>query len=280
MMLHRSPRGVDPDRLRLLAKKASELHLSGHAPLTATVISVVKGEPDLSPEHVRRVVEFANNETFQALFQKSAGDHRVINFEGGPADPSDVLKELNMGAVSSPTAVPDRQMELDPYVPGSDSAGDPFDTAKTAEEYPQANPNGDDWYRREQLVAIREQFSAEHVGLMARYADAEDALCKEARQVVLSGGSTTDVSRALAHYSSSQDMTKLALAKIATVLKDVQSGSGIAKTAEATPNPKHPLVQAFLSFQKVAMDRFKLAAVLEHTEAELDAVNAKLRSAR
>lgn len=270
-------KNVDPDRLRMLAKKASDIHLGGAVPMTEAVIQSVRDESGLGPEHVRRVITFANNETFQRMFQKEAGDHRVINFQ--LADPSDVLKELNMGATPSPVAVSDRSPNLASYVPGADSVGDMFEPTKTAAA-DMPNPMNELWRMRQRVDGLLSHAQSEYVSASARYDDSVCGLCKSARNVVLEGGSTADINRALSFYSDSTDMTKLALSLIQVSLgKEAlhTQESILSKTAAAVPNPQHPLVESFKEFSKVAMDRFRYAAVIDSLQEQLKKVNGAVK---
>jgi hypothetical protein len=89
--------------LESLGKEASNLYLSGGVSLNDAVIKLASQHPSISPHQVKRVVEFANTETFQRLFEKQAGDKNV-DFD--VADPGAILKSLelgSMGQVSVPT---------------------------------------------------------------------------------------------------------------------------------------------------------------------------------
>ena len=120
-MPHRKTGGlIDPKELQGLGQKASHLHLHSGIPLSDAVVKVARWHGRLNPEQVRRVIEFTNNEAFQTMFKQAEGSHRVVCFPGGPADPSQVLKELSMdhGVMAGPGA--------DRYLPGMDSTGDIF----------------------------------------------------------------------------------------------------------------------------------------------------------
>jgi hypothetical protein len=185
-----------------------------------------------------------------------------------------VLKELNMGAVPSAMAVSDRALDFDSYVPGADSLGDPFAATKTASEYPSSNPLGELWDARDRLNGLREHFHSEHTGVMVRYDDAAAEMCKQARQVLLGGGTTSDISRAVASLSENPDMTKLALRLIESAVGDVPRS--ITKTASV--NRSHPLAASFCAFQKVAMDRFRLAAAIDDVESRLNVVRSTIKA--
>jgi hypothetical protein len=259
-----------------MAKKASDLYLGGAVPLNDAVVRVVRDEPGIGPEHVRRIVETANNVTFQAMFRKEAGDHRVISFP--LADPGDVLKELNMRTEAIPRA---RSSFYENYVPGQDSAGDPFAPVKTAEEVPA--PINDLWRMRQRVDGVREHLEAAHRDLAMRYQEAEIELCKTARSVILEGGSTVDISRALSEYSSNEQMTKLAMALIERHLCRTETKccteAVLSKSASAVPVPSHPLVQTFKTFTKVAMERFKVAVAIDNVVEKLHRLDVASKKA-
>ena len=247
--------------------------------MTEAVLQSVRDEDDLGAEHIRRIVTFANNETFQCMFRKEAGDHRVVNFE--LADPSDVLKELNMGATPTPVAVSDHSPNLASYVPGSDSAGDPFAPSKTAAAADVVNPLNELWRTRQRVDGMLKHAQSEYQGVSIRYSEVATRLCKEARSVVLEGGSSADISAAISYHSKSADMAKLALGLIQQSLEsgDVkpQAEPILSKSASAVPHPQHPLVRSFTEFSKVAMDRFRYAAVIDELSPELTKLDAAVR---
>ena len=66
--------------LSLMAKKASELYVDEKAPLSDTILKMAAAHPEWTPEHVRRVVELANQQTYGTLFEKEASPVRNITF--------------------------------------------------------------------------------------------------------------------------------------------------------------------------------------------------------
>ncbi len=81
-----------------MGKSAAERWSVGAYPsLHEAVVGTVKCAR-LSPEQVRRVVEFANTTAYLTEFRKEGMGHKYIDFgEGGPANPSTVLQDLNDG---------------------------------------------------------------------------------------------------------------------------------------------------------------------------------------
>jgi hypothetical protein len=114
-------RPISGEELEMLGKAAAARYISTGTPLTQAVIETVK-HAGLGPEQVRRVAEFTNIEAYLKTFEKCGGDHRYVQFQGGPADVPTILKDLNDGGGGT---VFDRGM-LDYYQP-------PPDLAKVAE---------------------------------------------------------------------------------------------------------------------------------------------------
>lgn len=277
MVPHRKQGGlVDPRELQELGKKASSLHLNSGIPLSDAVVKVARWHGNLNHDHVRRVIEFTNNETFQTMFKQAEGSHRVVCFPGGPADPSQVLKELSMdhGVMAGPSG--------DRYLPGMDSMGDIFHQEKAAaaqqstglmEKRAQTR-----WF---ELQRMNDHFVDAYRGASSAYEDAQADLCKEARAIVNDGGSVTDVARALGRVQHLDGMAKLALRHIAQDWEarrmDLDQQPVLSKQAHLV-RTRHPLVQSFFAFEKAALERFKIAAALEYVGGELKTVSQQLRS--
>lgn len=92
---HNTFASLSASDLEGLGKRASQLFLSMNVPLNEAVIKLAREHPGISQEQVKRVVEFANTETFQRLFEKQAGDK---NIEFKIADPQEVLRAVNASA--------------------------------------------------------------------------------------------------------------------------------------------------------------------------------------
>ena len=79
--------GASPVELRVLGVKAASQYIQEKRPLNESIADMAK-EGGLGLEQVRRVVEYANNETFNRLFR--AGYDKNITFP--MADASAVLQ--------------------------------------------------------------------------------------------------------------------------------------------------------------------------------------------
>lgn len=100
VLQQREARPVAGEHLEVLGKKAAaDWHAEKYASLNAAVVGVVQHEM-LSPEQVKRVVEFCNQDAYLNEFRKE-GAHRVVHFDTGPADPAQVIQDLNDGGGGS-----------------------------------------------------------------------------------------------------------------------------------------------------------------------------------
>jgi len=100
VLQQRDARPVSGEHLEVLGKQAAANWCEGKvASLHDAIVDVVRGER-LSPEQVKRVVEFTNGDAYLREFRKEA-NHRVVHFDKGPADPSQVLQDLNDGGGGS-----------------------------------------------------------------------------------------------------------------------------------------------------------------------------------
>lgn len=92
-------RSVSGEHLEVLGKQAASKWATGEHPTLADAVLEQVKEAGLSPEQVKRVVEFANTDAYLTEFKKEGANHRFVDFgRSGPADPAEVLKSLNLGA--------------------------------------------------------------------------------------------------------------------------------------------------------------------------------------
>lgn len=100
VLQQRDARPVSGEHLEVLGKKAAADWVMGkYASLNEAIVNTVRSER-LSPEQVCRVVEFTNGDAYLQEFRKE-GSHKVVHFDCGPADPSQVLQDLNDGGGGS-----------------------------------------------------------------------------------------------------------------------------------------------------------------------------------
>ena len=285
-MADRSSRGVDPERLRLLGKQASARHAEMGTNLSEAVVDVLRDEGGLNPEHVRRVAEFANNYAFEQEFTKSAAAHRVINFEGGPADSGRILQELRSGSDTGVgvTKTAGRRLHAsERYVPGADGyrmrVGSMTKTASAASaDYPYVNPARELFELRDLVKTAKEQMQARVISTQMAYEEAAAAMCKEARELVLSGHSPVEVARVYAERAPHPQFTKLALKLASRSVRDVPAVQMSKEASARVINPAHPLCTTFDHFVKVAADMFTSFAALDQLTERFSDVNARIKT--
>jgi hypothetical protein len=104
--------GASPVELRVLGVKAASQYIQEKRPLNESIADMAK-EGGLGLEQVRRVVEYANNETFNRLFR--AGYDKNITFP--MADASAVLQTAETVKTASAKAPP---LPKRKYIPGQE----------------------------------------------------------------------------------------------------------------------------------------------------------------
>lgn len=256
-------RPVSGEHLEVLGKHASDLWCGGRCDtLTEAVVETVK-HAGLSPEQVRRVIEFTNTHAYLSEFKKE-GAHKVIDFgSGGPADASDILKDLNDGGGGS---VFDRGT-LDYDQPPTEKK---LASARAERELvlafgdgdaplPFANPLGEAVDLRDKLAAANDHLLAQLSGLEVMYADLADRLYHEVKQASLTGVPLADVIAAWQTVSPADEYIKVAFELFSPRLLregvfrslDDMTGS-VDKTASiGIVNEEHPLVVDFSEFCEV-----------------------------
>lgn len=93
LLTQSSGSNVAPETLEMLGRQASQLFQGKGIPLNQAITQVTANHPELGNEHIKRIVEFANQVTFQEMFANS--EDKNIHFE--VADPGVVLRDLKDG---------------------------------------------------------------------------------------------------------------------------------------------------------------------------------------
>lgn len=281
---------VDPEQLQLFGKKAAALYCQGTS-LNDAVVEVVK-EATLAPEQIKRVCEFANTDAYLQAFEKS-GEARNVTFDGGPADPSVVIKELNDG--SAPAV---HQVDND-YAPPSGSfktasadlsvladafGHDGMEKAASADHGSHADPVDDLYDTKVRIEGVHDTFMSKMATSQVVMDDIKADLCHEVKQAMAEGATLGDVSAAWAAYTPSANMLKEAMGCVRDHLReggmqDVQQANSLMKRASAgtIPNPEHPLVDKFIVFTKVAEEHHKLQHAIDISSEQVSEAEAALR---
>ena len=260
-------RSVLAQDLEVFGKRASAAWASGQCKtLGEAVIETIKSAA-LSPEQVRRVVEFANTDAYLEAFHKTGEAHKYVDFGAGVlADPREVLRDLNDGGSPVPfdrgTADYD-QPPLEFSKAASSREEDAFAQAFVSdspqEQIPMANPMGWVWDYREKLSSVHSHLSSELGGLEVAHLDVSGRLIDLVKQAALNGVELGQMVRAWHAVTEEPVFIKAAFALFTPRLLEDQVfpsldavGASIEKTGSASVvNPAHPLVGAFSDYCEI-----------------------------
>jgi len=279
--------------LEVFGKEAASRYLDGRCrTLTEAVVETVK-TAGLSPEQVKRVVEFANTDAFLQEFKKE-GEHKVIEFTGGPANYSDVLKDLNDGGGGT---------VMDTGSP-SDYETPPPDVAKTAarnadrlqlenvklaqafqvdeQPIPYADPMQESITLREKLAAAYDGISSTLSSLEVHYTDVFDHLHDRVKQAVLGGTTLGEIVAAWSAVNDDPVFVKAAFAQLTPRLLDGgvfpsrgAIGESLTKTAAVgLVNTEHPLVSHYGEFCDTLVKLAKTRRVQQEVLSSLDNITS------
>jgi len=105
---------LSKEELESFGKQAAIAYMSSECSLNDAIIKIARQHPSISSHQVKRIAEYANQETFSRLFSddaKTAGDK---NIEFPVADPGEILQTLNMQAEPDRVTLPDSDFHCGP----------------------------------------------------------------------------------------------------------------------------------------------------------------------
>jgi len=249
----REARPVAGQHLEHLGKEAATNWVLGKcASLHEAAVNVLRAE-QLSPEQVRRVVEFTNQNAYLQEFRKE-GDHKVVHFDCGPADPAQVLQDLNDGGGGSlydqgnlhhraiPTRTSARGASMDKTASAQDQGipglpkltrlpGLPKAASVPEEELwglfqtdasgalPYAEPRRPLMDVRSKLAGVQGELEDAVNQLELDYQEASSQLYHQVKQAALTGESLGSIVAAWATVSEAPVFTKAAFAMLTPLLR-------------------------------------------------------------
>lgn len=108
--------------LESLGKQAAVAYFSGCPSLNDAIIKIARQHPSISSHQVKRIAEYANQETFSRMFSENgktaAAGNQNIDFE--VADPGAILLSLNLQAEPDVVTLPDSDYHSGPVKTASD----------------------------------------------------------------------------------------------------------------------------------------------------------------
>jgi hypothetical protein len=286
------------EELEVLGKEAASQFLRGnYGSLTEAVVGTVK-TAGLSPEQVRRVVEFTNVDAFNQEFKKEGSGHKVVEFKGGPADFPEILRDLNDGGGGT---VLDKHAHdyaaAPPDVSGLTSRNEDrlgLENEKLASAFgveetplPFADPLREALDVQDKLARAESELATELTHLEGQYADIVDSLGYEVKQACLGGTDLGQVVAAWSSVTSKPEFVKAAFAHLTPRLLEGgvfpskgAIGESLMKTASVgVANPEHPLVVRFQDFCEVLTKTAETRAARNEVGEYLDRMGTFLKAA-
>jgi hypothetical protein len=299
-------RPVSGEHLEVLGKKAAANWSSGISTTLNDAVTETVKHAGLSPEQVKRVIEFTNTEAYLTEFKKE-GSHRVVAFKGGPADPSVILKDLNDGGGGSvfdrgtsdyrqpPRGTKTASYRADPSEKTASASIDQPDAVddffqKLASDdvgYPEVNPYGEVLELRDKLASQADNLTAQISGLETAYADLADRVYYGVKQAALSGRTLGEVVQVWTTTSPSSDHVKIAFQLFTPRLLR----EGVFRTSQELldstekvghvrmVNPRHPMVTDFQEYCETLSKLAELRPLREEVREGLGQLNAFMKSA-
>lgn len=285
-------RPMTGEHLEVLGKQASARWSCGEVKrLSDAVVETVK-HAGLSPEQVKRVVEFANQDAYLKEFKKEGSEHKFVDFPGGPADPAEVLRDLNSGAGGS---VFDRG-SADYNAPPSEKTASAksdyehdmiamFAGEKVSEEYVYADPMAPLVELRDKIAGAVSTFNDQVSGLEVAYADLADSLYRRVKQAALEGAELGEIVQVLAEVAPSTEHMKVAFQLMTPrLIREGVYSSGTALQASFSKtagmrvvNHEHPLCVDFGEYCEVLSKLAELRSAQTDSRAALEEIDEVIR---
>jgi hypothetical protein len=246
---------VSSEDLKRFGLESSRKFLAKESCLNDAVSGFVR-EHNLNDEQTKRVVEFANNSTFKAIFEKQAS--KVVEFEVADVD------EIQCRVASNPDK-PSNSPEIHEkvaYIPGAESVPDLaeelFGSAEPLEKVAQANPNGDLHRAFLGLQDVKNTKESDRELAMTQCKQAEAEFCAAVKQTLLSDeGDLHDVLDAITPFSPGNGFLKMAMNMAIGHMHEIGALSdkhtGKEKTSSRQPDPNHPVAATFKKLSHAAM---------------------------
>ncbi len=265
MNLHTNTwRAVSPEMLTQLGKTAAHTAETSGMSLTDSVVRSI-GMTKLNEQQIRRVVEAANHEAFNRKFASLEASMRVVELDGGPADPSAVIDRLHAASQPLPAAgYSDYGMP-----PAAKTASVRFDAGvDAAATKTAALADVRDLYDR---LKIAHEEMVGTVGAAKSYVHDEVVkLASLARTASDEGAYYEDFERAWGSISPKH------ATELLSVLPLTRAPAGV-KVASRRISDGHPLLGTFSAFVKHAQDYEIACEAVRSIEAELVRIDSFLR---
>lgn len=276
---------VSPELLETLGRQASQTFQQKGTPLNQAIRELTAQHPELGNEHIKRIVEFANNVTFQDKFQNGADKN--VHFE--VADPGVVLRDLKDGG--SP-AHDGRSLESDYLSPPKQSGNDataldnliwPSQDSGTAKLASQNLSLDELFDSKLQLQGVFDKLAESYEVAGYLLDEAKESLYSAIKNEVVryDGAGLGGVVGALTKIASEDLVASFLPAMIERMREEgfqpQQLQSSFEKRAGVMVNPDHPLVISFQGMMKIAQEMVVVDDAMSKTDKELVFVKTAMR---
>ena len=266
-----SSRPVSGEELEAMGKRAAAGWRAGEYPdLSHAVVATVK-QAQLSPEQVRRVVEFTNQDAYLFEFKKE-GTHKVVHFDCGPADPSEVLKDLNDGGggtvfdrgsfdYATPPVFKTAELGTEKTASAEEPAFNAYEDQllrmfEVAPEYvPPHDPSREPRELWHKLGSAAQELSGELDSLEIQLGDSTRALSDAVKVACREGAALGDIAYAWSTLDPEPELIKAAFQSLTPMLKqELKTYDAIGASLEKCGSTRrvvdgnHPIVQTFVGF--------------------------------
>lgn len=270
-----SAKDVSGEHLEVLGKNAASMWADGRVKtLNDAVVATVK-HAGLSPEQVKRVVEFTNTDAYLREFRKEGSAHKVIDFgTGGPASPSVVLQDLNDGGGGSvfDPGTGDYHQPPRSKVASARGAGALEKTASAGDDraeqafaamfgavdapLPAAEPLSHTLELRDKLAQAFDTSTSQITMLEGMFDELVGRCFHNVKQASLSGHALSEVVQIWQDVAPSEEHVKIAFTALIPRLVDngvFPTGEAVAESLQKVAsvgvvNEEHPLVSDFKDF--------------------------------
>jgi hypothetical protein len=258
-------RSVDPQILEAMGKQAARFAESAGISMTDAVVQTI-GHVKLNSEQIRRVVEYANIEMFNRKFAAMSGHIRAVYTEGGPADPVQVIQNLNDAARPREVIVDSMEYSMPPDLVKSSSAMH----FNFAPERTRAGALGEVYALQSKLSAAHDELIQAFEASKERLSEAFDRLIDQVKSASASGATPEEIYSAW--HRVHPELAKIAYDKLKAVMRFDNE-----KVAGRMINPDSKVVSVFRDFVKESLSAEAHTHALRSVETELSKVSSWLQ---
>lgn len=314
-----SKRVVGPETLEYIGKQASKAYLEKKVPLNESIVKLASQHAELGNEHIRRIAEFANNATFQQLFEKNHDKNihfdvaepgviiRDLQDGGSPAHSGKVLnkntdylrppskeeKDGSMGLDGSGTGDPESGLAdlfLRSNSSGQFGQGEPVEKVASAGIDPSwegsVDPVNDVYAEHVNLKATREHLLAAHESADLTLQHSRSEFYKAAKAEILGHGGAgfSGVATVVQKVAGTKFVEQELSPMIEQFMRDGISSdvltTQLTKVAARVINPEHRLVKCAKDMVAALEQKQVTLAAVSEVDACLEKTSAFLRESR